>query len=177
MKPKFLLACAVAAAAFCPSARAELTVSVAAEIRLGHRPPPPPPAVVVVEEAGPKGPPPWAARHWYKRSRAYYYYPGCDVYYRPADRMWFYLEGGDWRASVTLPAAIGIDFGHCVTLTLETDRPYVFHRDVVTYYPGNYFTRVRIRDAAEVGRGHDDRDRGDHGPGRAKGRGRDKRDH
>jgi hypothetical protein len=116
-------------------------------IRLGHAAPPPPPDVVVIQPAGPAGPPPWSHGHWFHRSRAYYYYPESDVYYRPADHMWFYEDGNVWRTSPVLPARVRIDFGRCVTLHMETDRPYRYHRQVVTYYPPRYFyTRVRIKE-------------------------------
>lgn len=129
-------------------ARPEVSLDISAQIHLGHAVPPAPPEVVIVD-APPPGPPPWAPAHVFRRNRAYYYYPGCDVYYRPADRMWFYLEGSEWRVSVSLPSRISVDFGHSVSLTMETDRPYQYHQQVITYYPSGYFaTKVKIRDRA-----------------------------
>ncbi len=158
MKLRILLICLAGAAAGLPAALAQVDVTVSAEIRLGRVLPPPPPEVVVVDEVGPPGPPPWAETHWYRRSHAYYYYPGCDVYYRPDDKVWFYLEGGTWRVAAQLPTNIRIDFGRSVSLTLETDRPYVYHEKVVRYYPANYFAKVRFKNA------HDNRavDRKEH---------------
>lgn len=129
-----------------PAARAEVNVDISAQIHLGHSLPPPPPDVVIVEPVGLAGPPPWAPGHFFRRNRAYYYYPGCDVYYRPADRTWFYLEGSEWRFGVSLPSRITVDFGHSVALTMETDRPYLHHQQVVTYYPAGYFAKVKIKD-------------------------------
>ena len=152
-----------------------LTVAYAqidVNIRLGHAAPPPPPDVVVVQPAGPGGPPPWAHGHWFHRSRAYYYYPESDVYYRPADHMWFYEDGNTWRTSPALPDRIRIDFGRSVALTMETDRPYQYHRQVVTYYPARYFsTRVRIKEQPrhkddhrpDPGRSRRPNDHDDHG--------------
>lgn len=145
METRRLLA-AVASVALSASALADLDLSVIAEIRLGKAAPPPPPEVVVVEESGPKGPPPWAPAHGFRRNRGYYYYPGTNVYYRPADRMWFFLDGRDWRAGVSLPTSFRVDFTRSVSLEMETDRPYEFHRSVAEYYPADYFTRkVKVK--------------------------------
>jgi len=164
------LAC-LAALAGAPLTRADLDVSISADIRLGRALPPPPPEVVVVDPVGPPGPPPWAKTHWYKRSRAYYYYPECDVYYRPADRVWFYLDGGSWRFGTALPASISINLGHAVSLTLETDRPYVYHGQVAAYYPRTYFTRVTIKRPPAADRDHRGPDRRP-GPDRGRDNGR-----
>ena len=99
MNAKIITATLLVAALSVP-VRANVDVSVAAEIRLGKIAPPPPPEVVIIEQAPPPGPPPWAPAHGFRRNRGYYYYPGCDVYYRPADRVWFYIEGGNWRSAV-----------------------------------------------------------------------------
>jgi hypothetical protein len=171
MNPKTILLC-LAAAGLLPAARADLNVDITADIRLGRALPPPPPEVVVVEQVGPPGPPPWAKSHWYRRTHAYYYYPGSDVYYRPADRVWFYLDGGSWRIGAELPTRVRVDFGHAVPLTLESDRPYVYHEKVVAYYPANYFAKVRLKnepDRRHVDHGDHDRE----GPG--KGHGKDKK--
>lgn len=175
MNPKTILFLSLATVACLPAARAEINVDITADIRVGRALPPPPPEVVVVEQVGPPGPPPWARNHWYRRSHAYYYYPGCDVYYRPADRVWFYLDGGNWRIGAQLPTSIRVDFNRAVPLNLESDRPYVYHEKVVTYYPANYFTRVQVRDPHDNGRPdrdardeRDDRDHGKHGKGHGK---------
>lgn len=128
-------------------ALADLDISIAAEIRLGRVPPPRPPEVVVIEEPAEKGPPPWAPAHGFRRNRAYYYYPGSNVYYRPADRMWIYLDGRDWRVGASVPTSIRVNFDRSVSLTMETDRPYEFHDHVRSRYPAEYFvTKVRLKD-------------------------------
>ena len=163
-----------------PVLTSALDVSIAAEIRLGKAPPPPPPEIVVIEEPVAKGPPPWAPAHGFRRNRGYYYYPGANVYYRPADRTWFYLEGRDWRFGVGLPTTVRVDFDRSVSLTMETDRPYEFHDKVRTYYPADYFvTKVRVKDKSgkpdQVDAGHSqDRDDGNRGNGKGKGKKKDK---
>jgi hypothetical protein len=129
-------------------ARAELDVAVSAEIRLGKVPPPMPPAIEIVDDAArPKGPPPWAPAHGFRRNRGYYYYPGADVYYRPADRMWFFLDGGSWRLGAELPSSIRVDFERSVSLEMETDKPFEHHSKVASYYPSDYFAHVKIKGA------------------------------
>jgi hypothetical protein len=175
MNLKTTLFLCLATASLVPAVRAEINVDISADIRLGRSLPPPPPDVVVVEEVGPPGPPPWSQGHWYRRSFAYYYYPGYDVYFRPADRVWFYLDGGNWRIGAQLPPNIRVDFGRAVSLKLESDRPYVYHQKVVTYYPANYFAKVKFKHDHDNGRNdHDDRDDHDRGK-RGKGHGKDRK--
>jgi hypothetical protein len=177
MKTNLLVLLALATA-LVPVARA-IDVNISAEIRLGRAQPPPPPEVIIVEDSRPPGPPPWAPAHGFRRNHDYYYYPGADVYYRPADRTWFYLDGGDWRFGVNLPTNIHVDFDRSVSLSMETDRPYQFHEKVRTYYPRDYFvTKVRVKDkggkpakADKVERAHDSPDsdrRNDKGKGKGK---------
>lgn len=183
MSPKSLLLPLLGAALAAPLP-ADIDVSIAAEIRLGKVVAPPPPEVIVIEDAGPKGPPPWAPAHGFRRNRDYYYYPGANVYYRPADRTWFYLEGRDWRFGVSLPTRVRIDFDRSVFLTMETDKPYAFHEHVRGYYPADYFvTRVRVKEkggkpdkehhVSSPDHGSHDDDRGK-GKGKGKGKNKDK---
>lgn len=159
-----------------PAFGAAMDLSIAAEIRLGKVAPPPPPAVVVVEEPVRKGPPPWAPAHGFRRNRAYYYYPGTHVYYRPADRMWIYLDGRDWRVGVSLPTTIRVDFERGVSLTMETDKPYEFHESIRTHYPSDYFeTKVRLKEPkGNSGQNHPERHGAqERGKGKGKGKGKD----
>ena len=90
------------------------------------------------------------------------------MYYRPAERMWFYLEGTNWHAAATLPSQVSIDFGHSVSLTMETDRPYLYHQQVAARYPSGYFAKVKFKN-----RGDHREDNRSH-PGKGRGKGRDK---
>ena len=177
MNTRLLLLVGLGAALLAP-AQADLAVTLSAEIRLGKALPPPPPEVIVVEESGPPGPPPWAPAHGFRRNRDYYYYPGADVYYRPADRTWFYLDGGNWSFGVSLPTSIRVDFDRSVSLTMESDRPYEFHDKVRNYYPPDYFVKkVRVKErggkpekTAKPERGKD----GERGKDKEKGKGKNK---
>ncbi|HYC71973.1 MAG TPA: hypothetical protein VEB66_12245 [Opitutaceae bacterium] len=126
--------------------RADLDLAVVAEIRVGKVLPPPPPEVEVIEAPAQQGPPPWAPAHGFRRNRGYYYYPDTNVYFRPADRTWFYLEGRDWRIGASLPTAVRVDLTRAVSLEMETDRPFEFHSSVKERYPTEYFSRqVKIK--------------------------------
>lgn len=163
---------ALLALSLIPTLNAGLDVSVVAEIRLGKVSPPPPPEVVVIEEPAQQGPPPWAPAHGFRRNRAYYYYPGTNVYYRPADRMWIYLDGRDWHVGVSLPATLRVDFDRCVSLTMETSKPYEFHDSIRSRYPDNYFvTKVRVKEKTGKPDHHDESSTG---KSRGKGKGKNK---
>ncbi len=158
MNLKHLLLLPVAIAAMATTARAEITVDIFAEVRLGRAQPPRPPEIIVVEQSAP---PRWTPDRprWYQRSHAYYYYPGYDVYYNADNQMWFYLEHGQWRSSNRLPDGIRIDFSRSVALTLTGDRPYLHNNRVVTSYPSNYFTRVKFKNDHDNRRDdHNERD-------------------
>lgn len=151
-------------------------VSLSLEIRLGKVPPPPPPEViVVVEQAAPPGPPPWAPARGFRRDHEYYYYPGADVYFRPEDRIWFYLDGREWRFGASLPTTIHVDFDRSVALRMEADQPYQFHSQVKACYPADYFvTKVKVKEKADKpGKENPDRAEDD-SPGKSKGKGKGK---
>jgi len=164
--------CLLALSSGCAIATAgDIDVSIFAEIRLGKAPPPPPPEVIVVESGRHHGPPPWAPAHGRRAKQGYYYYPAGHVYFRPADRVWFYLEGDNWQVGASLPGHIHVDFNRSVSLEMDSDRPFLRHRDVVAFYPADYFAKVKIKHKdgptgvirAEI---HAD----DHHPGRGNGK-------
>ena len=172
MKSRLVLLLALSAV---PLVHAGIDLVLSAEIRLGKVLPPPPPEVVVVTETAPSGPPPWAPAHGYRSNHAYYYYPGAHVYFRPADRVWFYLEGRDWRFGASLPTPIHVDFERSVSLTMATNQPFQFHEKVTTYYPADYFvTKVRVKEKG----GKPDKEKSeradDDSPGKSKGKGKGK---
>lgn len=150
-------------------------VSLSLEIRLGKVPPPPPPEVIVVEQAAPPGPPPWAPARGFRRDHEYYYYPGADVYFRPEDHVWFYLDGREWRFGASLPTNVHVDFDRSVALRMEADQPYQFHSQVKAYYPADYFvTKVKVKEKGEKP-GKENSERADKdSPGKSKGKGKGK---
>jgi hypothetical protein len=169
MKTKLLLFASLAL-----SSLALGSVDVSVDIHLGKVLPPPPPEVIVIEQQAPRpGPPPWAPARGARRNHSYYYYPGTDVYFRPEDRVWFYLEGGNWRFGASLPTNLRVDFGRAVAIEMGSDRPYQFHNEVKGAYPGDYFvTKVKVKE--KPGKAGNDSDEDSPGRGRGRGRGKDK---
>ena len=166
---KKLILLTLTLAAITPATWADgLDLTLTGDIRLGrHPPPPPPPVVVVLPDHEPSGPVPWERGRWYQRSKDYYYYPGGEVYYRPADHVWFYQERGQWRSGRHLPEHVNINFNHSITINMATDRPYRFHQQMVARYPSNYFgLRVRLRDDDRPDRSNNNRDHDDRRPDR-----------
>ncbi len=150
-------------------------VDVSVDIHLGKVLPPPPPEVIVIEQAAPPGPPPWAPAHGFRRQHEYYYYPGADVYFRPADRVWFYLEGREWRFGASLPTSLRVDFDRSVSLKMESDRPYQFHNDIRVHYPADYFVpRVKVKEKHDKHAKEKSEDAANDSPGKSKDKGKGK---
>jgi len=77
------------------------------------------------------GPPPWAPAHGHrvKQMHRYYYYPSVGVYYDLSARTYFFMSGGTWQVSATLPARVVLEASDAVTLELDTDTPYHYYED------------------------------------------------
>lgn len=70
------------------------------------------------------GPPSHAKAHGYRAKYNYNYYPKANVYYDTSRKMYFYIEGDNWKASVSLPSTLKVQLGNHVSVELETDKPY-----------------------------------------------------
>jgi hypothetical protein len=79
-------------------------------------------------------PPPWAPAHGARAKHHYRYYPGAQVYYDSGRRLYFYLSAGTWRSGSRLPVSISIS-GSYVSLEMDVDTPYKFHKDVIKHHP------------------------------------------
>jgi hypothetical protein len=84
------------------------------------------------------GPPPWAPAHGRRAKYLYKYFPGTDVYFEPQRGVYFFLEAGIWRVSARLPdpLKLGVDLHAAIELPMDVDKPYVFHEQVKSSYPG-----------------------------------------
>lgn len=85
------------------------------------------------------GPPPSAPAHGLRAKEAaysYYYYPSAGVYFNTSTRTYFYLNGGAWQASATLPSSVVIDTGDYVSLELDTDKPYLYYDEHKVKFKG-----------------------------------------
>lgn len=93
-------------------------------------------------------PPQWAPAHGYRaKLHRYIYYPRSEVYYAPTSQLWFWLDGGGWRAGAILPSSIMVAGYPGVPVILGTERPY----EMNTYVVERYGKRHRHRH-----HGHDD---------------------
>ena len=92
---------------------------------------------VVVEEKSKGGPPPHAPAHGYRAKHNYYYYPASYVYFDVTRKMYFYMEGGIWRTTISLPDSIRVKLGDYVTIDMDDDEPYRdFENHKKKYPPG-----------------------------------------
>ncbi len=87
------------------------------------------------KKVGKGGPPQHAPAHGYRAKYAYRYYPSSCVYFDVSRKVYFYLEGDDWRMSVSLPRQIQVQVGGYVTLGLDTDKPYTRFKEHRQKYP------------------------------------------
>ena len=83
------------------------------------------------------GPPPHAPAHGYRAKYKYRYYPSCSVYYDDHRGLYFYLEGPNWQVSASLPLAIQSRLGGYVSIEMDTDKPYIHHKEHKRKYPPN----------------------------------------
>ena len=106
-----------------------LTVGAACTIvhNNGHRADPP------VIKTG--GPPDHAPAHGYRAKYTYYYYPGPQVYFDVGRSVYFYMDGGNWRMSVSLPTNLRVTLGDHVTIDMDTDKPYTQFAEHKKKYP------------------------------------------
>lgn len=70
------------------------------------------------------GPPPHAPAHGYRHKRTYHYYPDNHVYYDLERKLYFYLQGDQWKTGAELPTSIRLNLGKSTSLELDTDVPY-----------------------------------------------------
>jgi hypothetical protein len=71
------------------------------------------------------GPPPHAPAHGYRAKYNYHYYPKAKVYFDTSRRLYFYMEGDKWRASVSLPLNLNLKLGDYVNIEMDSDKPYL----------------------------------------------------
>lgn len=81
------------------------------------------------------GPPPHAPAHGYRAKHNYHYYPTTQIYFDLSRKVYFYLEGGSWRMTVSLPDSLRVELGDSVTIAMDTDRPYTHHSEHKKKYP------------------------------------------
>jgi len=88
-----------------------------------------------VKKAKKGGPPPHAPAHGYRAKHQYRYYPSCSVYYDAYRKLYFYLEGPNWRIAASLPHSIQLGSGGFVGIEMDSDRPYIHYEEHKRKYP------------------------------------------
>lgn len=73
------------------------------------------------------GPPAHAPAHGYRAKYNYNYYPKANVYFDTSRKVYFYMEGEKWRASVSLPLDLKVRLGDHVSIEMDSDKPYLRH--------------------------------------------------
>ncbi|MFH7319724.1 hypothetical protein ACHHRT_03825 [Desulfurivibrio sp. D14AmB] len=67
----------------------------------------------------------------------YRYYPAIQVYFAMDRKVYYYLDGGAWQISATLPRALRVQLGSPVVIEMDSDRPYRdFDTHKAKYPPG-----------------------------------------
>jgi hypothetical protein len=81
------------------------------------------------------GPPSHAPAHGYRAKHQYRYYPSNSVYYDTDRGLYFYIKGDNWEVGASLPSPLKVGLGDYINLELETDKPYVHHKEHIKKYP------------------------------------------
>ena len=87
------------------------------------------------KKAGKGGPPAHAPAHGYRAKYAYHYYPDSRIYFDVNRNVYFYLEGDNWRMSVSLPEHMQIQLTNHVTIEMDSDKPYTQFKEHYSKYP------------------------------------------
>ena len=83
------------------------------------------------------GPPPWAPAHGYRAKFNYKYWPQNRVYFAPDRGVYFWFSGEGWQMGVKLPSKITLS-GSSVSLEMNDERPYIWDKDVLRWYPPDH---------------------------------------
>ena len=84
-----------------------------------------------------QGPPAHAPAHGYRAKHQYRYYPSESVYYDTGRGLYFYLKGSNWEVGASLPRSLRMGLGDYVSMELDTDKPYVHHKEHIKKFPAN----------------------------------------
>jgi hypothetical protein len=101
--------------------------------------------IQIGEEPRPMGgPPPHAPAHGYRAKHNYHYYPSAQVYFDISRRVYFYLDGDNWKMTVSLPTRFRIKLGEHVAIEMDSDKPYTqFEKHKKKYPPGQLKKKKR----------------------------------
>ena len=80
-------------------------------------------------------PPDHAPAHGVRKKYQYQYYPATEVYFEPARAVYFYLANSHWQVAATLPNSLRLRLGSFVSSDMESDKPYIEHKNHRAKYP------------------------------------------
>jgi hypothetical protein len=75
----------------------------------------------------------------------YRYYPSTQVYFNINWGKYYYLSDGLWKESYELPSTIKLNKDSYVTLSMDADNPYKFHKDVIKKYPSGWIKKYNTQ--------------------------------
>jgi hypothetical protein len=90
---------------------------------------------IVSKKVGKGSPPPHAPAYGYRAKYTYRYYPSACIYFDASRKTYFYLEGNNWRMSLSLPQDTRLQLDDYVTIEMETDKPYTMFKEHKRKYP------------------------------------------
>jgi hypothetical protein len=80
-------------------------------------------------------PPSHEPTHGYRSKYKYRYYPSRSFYYDDYRRLYFYLEGANWRISAPSPHTIQLGFVDYVGIEMDTDKHNRYYQEHKRKYP------------------------------------------
>jgi len=89
------------------------------------------------------GPPPHAPAWGYRAKHEYWYYPDAYVYFDVKRKVYFYMEGSNWKMSTTLPTYYKARLGEHVTIEMDSDTPYIQFEEHKRQYPPGQWKKYR----------------------------------
>ena len=81
------------------------------------------------------GPPSHAPAHGYRAKYRFRYYSDAHVYFDVGRKLYFFLDGPNWRFSATLPRHLRPKLGGFVELEMDTDSPFTHFKEHKKKYP------------------------------------------
>lgn len=99
------------------------------------------------------GPPSHAPAHGYRAKHNYHYYPSAQVYFDLSREVYFYLEGGAWKMSISLPDYLNVKIGDYVSIDMDTDKPYTRYAEHKKKYPPGQLKKKNKGKKGKKGKG------------------------
>jgi len=93
----------------------------------------------------------------------YYYFPDIETYYDLSNRVFVYLDNGQWIYSQSLPVIYaGFDLNNCfsVMVNVNTFQPWMHHQFYVSNYPRYYYRDYYDHNNIPYVRGYNENSKG-----------------